>query len=157
MKVILLGIGKDKEEYLKKGIDNYLKRIKKYVSFEYKILPGLKKTTKLDVQSIKHQEAEKFFAILPQNSHVILLDENGKSFNSVDFSEQLSKKMLAGTKNLVFIIGGAYGFDERMVRKANETLSLSKMTFNHQIVRLFFLEQLYRAFTIINNEPYHNT
>lgn len=156
MKITLLGIGKDKEDFLKDGLEVYIKRIKKYISFEYRILPALKKTAKLEVQTIKHQEAEKFFAFLPQNSHVILLDEKGETFNSVEFSKRLSKLMVTGTKNLIFIIGGAYGFDKTLIQKANEAISLSKMTFNHQIVRLIFLEQLYRAFTIINNEPYHN-
>ena len=156
MKIILLGIGKDKEDYLKEGIDNYIKRIKKYISLDYEILPGLKKTTKLDVQLIKRQEAERFLSVLPQNFHLILLDEKGKSFSSVEFSKHLSKLMVAGTKNLIFIIGGAYGFDQKIIQKADESISLSKMTFNHQIIRLIFFEQLYRAFTIINNEPYHN-
>ncbi len=156
MKITLLGVGKDKEDYLIEGIGNYIKRIKKYIPFEYKILPALKKTAKLSVQSIKQQEAEKFFANLPENSFLVFLDERGKTFSSMEFSEQISKRMLEGSKNLVFVIGGAYGFDESIINKANEKMSLSKLTFNHQMVRLIFLEQLYRAFSILNNEPYHN-
>ena len=156
MKIILLGISKDKEDYLMQGIKDYVKRINKYVSFEYKMLPGLKKSSKMSINNIKQKEAEKFLSSFSKDTHIVLLDEKGNHYDSNEFSKKISGYMLSGKKNVAFLIGGAYGFDNSIYNRANEKIALSKMTFNHQLIRIIFLEQLYRAFTIINNEPYHN-
>lgn len=156
MKIKLLVIGKTDENYLQSGIDIFLKRIPHYVPFELKIIPDIKNTRKLSEEQQKEKEGELILQQLVNSDFLILLDENGKESSSVEFARFLEKKMLAGTKQLVFVIGGPYGFTQKVYSRANEKRSLSQMTFSHQMVRLIFLEQLYRAFTIIKGEPYHH-
>jgi len=156
MKITLLTIGKTEDAYLKEGIEKYLKRLKHYIRFEITELPELKNTKALSEAQQKAKEAELLFKNLASTDHVILLDENGVELSSQKFADMLNKKMIASVQNLVFIIGGPYGFDESIYQRANEKLSLSRMTFSHQMVRLFFAEQVYRAFTILKGEPYHH-
>lgn len=137
-------------------MDDYIKRLGFYISFELQIIPDLKKTKSLTESQQKQKEGELLLKHIDTSDEVILLDEKGKSYSSVAFSEVLQKKMNSGIKNLVFIIGGPYGFSEEVYSRANGKVSLSAMTFSHQMVRLFFIEQLYRAFTILKNEPYHH-
>ncbi len=156
MKILLLAIGKTDEDYLLTGIKKYVGRLGHYVSFERKEIPdpGNRKTLSEEQQ----KKAESFLLLqqLQPSDQVILLDENGKQFTSVEFSESLEKQMASGTKRLVFIIGGPYGFAQEVYDRANAQMSLSPMTFSHQMVRLIFVEQLYRAFTILKGEPYHH-
>jgi len=156
MKITLLTIGKTEDAYLKEGVEKYLKRLKHYIRFEITELPELKNTKALSEAQQKAKEAELLFKNLASTDHVILLDENGVELSSQKFADMLNKKMIASVQNLVFIIGGPYGFDESIYQRANEKLSLSRMTFSHQMVRLFFAEQVYRAFTILKGEPYHH-
>ena len=156
MNIKLIVIGKTDEAYLEAGIEKYSKRIGKYVNYSYKIIKDIKNTKNLSEEVQKRQEGEKILEETSNTDILVLLDENGKTVNSREFSEFISKQMLSGIKNLVFIIGGPYGFSKEVYERANYKLSLSKMTFSHQLVRLIFAEQLYRAFTIINNEPYHH-
>jgi 23S rRNA (pseudouridine1915-N3)-methyltransferase len=157
MKITLLAIGKTDHKKLQAFIEEYTARLKHYVPFEMVIVPDIKKAKHLSEAQQKQAEGEEILKrILPQDK-VILLDEKGKMYSSVGFSEFLQKEMNSGLKNLVFIIGGPYGFSEAMYRRSNGLVSLSAMTFSHQMIRLFFIEQLYRAFTILRNEPYHHT
>src|SRR5690606_8750240 len=132
------------------------KRLGFYISFEILIIPDIKNSKSLSEEQQKTKEAETVLKHLDSSDTIILLDEKGKNYTSEGFSEMIQKKMNSGIKNLVFIIGGPYGFSEQLYQRTNEKLSLSAMTFSHQMVRLFFIEQLYRAFTIIKNEPYHH-
>jgi len=156
MKISLLVVGKTTDDYIQIGMDNYIKRLKRYIGFNVEVIPALKKAGKLSQQQIKDKEAELILAKIQAGDTLVLLDENGKEMNSIDFSEYIGKNMLQSIKNLVFLIGGAYGFNKDVYQRAQFKLSISQMTFSHQIIRLIFLEQLYRAFTIINNEPYHH-
>lgn len=156
MKITLLTIGKTEDSYLKDGIDKYLSRLKHYIKFEITEIPELKNTKALSQEQQKVKEAELIFKNTATTDHIILLDERGSELNSVQFSAILNKKMIASVQNLVFIIGGPYGFDDSVYKRANDKLSLSRMTFSHQMVRLFFVEQVYRAFTILKGEPYHH-
>jgi len=156
MKITLLLTGKTNDDYIQKGMDNYIKRLKRYIGFNVDVIPALKKAGSLSQQQIKDKEGDLILAKIQQGDALVLLDENGKEMNSMGFSEYLQKNMLQSVKNLVFVVGGAYGFSEDVYQRANFRLSISQMTFSHQIIRLIFLEQLYRAFTIINNEPYHH-
>lgn len=156
MKITLLLIGKTDEEYLQKGIARYEERVKHYSSFEIIVVPGLKNTKNLAMEQQKQKEAEQILKYIIPGNYIVLLDENGKEMNSVDFSVFLQKQINNSIKNLIFIIGGPYGFSEDVKKKASNLLSLSQMTFSHQLVRLIFCEQLYRAFTILKNEPYHH-
>ena len=156
MKILLLVIGKTDEEYVFDGIEKYKNRLKHYINFEYEEIPDLKNRKTLSKDQQKKQESDLIFSRLKMGDKVILLDEKGTSFGSVEFSKYLQKKMNSGIKRLVFIVGGPYGFDKAIYDKHQDKLSLSKMTFSHQMVRLFFCEQLYRAMTILKNEPYHH-
>lgn len=156
MKICLLVIGKTDEPYLQKGIDLFLKRIPHYVPFELKIIPDLKNSKNLSEDQQKEKEGELIIQQLTGFDELILLDEQGTEVSSVAFARFLEKKMLSGIKRLVFVIGGPYGFSESVYSKAAGTISLSKMTFSHQMVRLIFTEQLYRAMTILKGEPYHH-
>lgn len=156
MKIKLLVIGKTDEKYLQNGIEIFAKRIPHYVPFEMKIIPDLKNTRKLTEAQQKEKEGELIIQQISGGDELILLDENGTQNSSVNFAQFLEKKMLAGTKQLVFVIGGPYGFSTKVYEKAVLRISLSAMTFSHQMVRLIFLEQLYRAYTIIKGEPYHH-
>ncbi|MBS2100604.1 23S rRNA (pseudouridine(1915)-N(3))-methyltransferase RlmH [Carboxylicivirga linearis] len=156
MKIDLVMIGKTDEKYLLEGIDKYLKRLKHYISFKMTTIPDIKKTKNLSEDQQKKLEGDQILSQLQPGDHLVLLDENGKEFNSVGFAGFIEKKMIAGFKRIVFVIGGPYGFSDEVYKKANQKISLSRMTFSHQMVRLFFVEQIYRAMTIQKNEPYHH-
>ncbi len=156
MNIKLIAIGKTDQKNLQALMDEYQKRLSFYIKFELEIIPDIKNAKNLSEQQQKEKEGELILQKLSPTDFLILLDENGKSFSSVEFSEELQKKMNAGVKTLVYVIGGPYGFSEAVYQKAQQKISLSKMTFSHQMVRLFFIEQLYRGFTILRNEPYHH-
>lgn len=156
MKITFLVLGKTEDSYINEGISKYLKRLKHYVKFELIELPELKNTKNLREDQQKAKEAELILKALNQSDHVILLDEKGDEFTSSQFAQFINKKMIGGIQNLVFIVGGPYGFDESIYKMAQGKTSLSRMTFSHQMVRLFFVEQLYRTFTILKGEPYHH-
>ena len=156
MKITLLAIGKTDDRNLQSLIEEYSKRLKHYVSFNFELIPDIKNVKNLSEIQQKNKEGQELMKRLSTSDTLVLLDENGKSFNSVGFSEYLQKKMNSGLKNLVFIIGGPYGFSDELYQRANGKVALSQMTFSHQMVRLFFVEQLYRGFTILRNEPYHH-
>lgn len=156
MKITFLVLGKTDDKYINEGISKYLNRLKHYIKFELVEIPDLKNTKNLREDQQKAKEAELIQKALNPTDHVILLDEKGTEFTSRKFSEFLNKKMVSGIQNLVFIVGGPYGFDESIYKLASSKISLSKMTFSHQMVRLFFIEQVYRGFTILKGEPYHH-
>ena len=156
MKITLLIVGKTEEAYLKEGIDKYLKRLKHYTKIEITEIAELKNTKALTQEQQKTKEAELILKKITPLDHVILLDEKGMELSSTQFAAWIDKKAIGSVANLVFIVGGPYGFDQSVYQRANDKLSLSRMTFSHQMVRLFFAEQLYRAFTIIKGEPYHH-
>lgn len=156
MKITLIAIGKTEDKYLIEGIDKYLGRLKHYINFNMVIIPDVKNTKNLTEAQQKTKEAELLLKQLNNSDVVVLLDEKGKKYTSVQFSQYINKQMVGSVQNLVFIIGGPYGFDESIYKRSNSSISLSDMTFSHQMVRLFFVEQLYRAFTILKNEPYHH-
>ncbi len=156
MKIELWVIGKTSFGYLKEGIELYQKRLKHYTKFELLVIPDLKNRKKLNEEQIKTKEGEILLKKLQNSDFLILLDENGKSLSSVKFSKYLDQLTLQRHKRVIFVIGGAYGFSQAIYQKSRAKISLSAMTFSHQMVRLFFVEQLYRAFTISNNEPYHH-
>ncbi len=156
MNITLLLIGKNNSNYITEGIDVYFKRIKHYINFDIKIIPALKISKNINVIQQKKLEFKKFEKYLKQYDSIILLDENGKTYDSINFAKFIEGFSIRGTKKLAFIVGGAYGFSEEFYKLANYKISLSKMTFSHQIIRLIFVEQLYRAFTIIKGEQYHN-
>ncbi|MBX2828353.1 MAG: 23S rRNA (pseudouridine(1915)-N(3))-methyltransferase RlmH [Flavobacteriaceae bacterium] len=156
MKITLLAIGKTDDKNLQVLIDNYMKRLKHYVSFSLEVIPDIKNSKHLSEAQQKELEGQEILKRLSNSDTLVLLDENGKMFDSVGFSGYLQKKMNSGLKNLVFVIGGPYGFSKAVYEKAQGKVSLSQMTFSHQMVRLFFVEQLYRGFTILRNEPYHH-
>ncbi|MBJ7881764.1 23S rRNA (pseudouridine(1915)-N(3))-methyltransferase RlmH [Gelidibacter salicanalis] len=156
MQIKLLAIGKTDNKELQTLIDDYQKRLGFYIKFDFEIIPDLKKVKNLSEAQQKQKEGELILAKLSTTDVLILLDENGKQHDSLGFSEYLQKHMNSGLKQVVFVIGGPYGFSEEVYGKANGKISLSKMTFSHQMIRLFMIEQLYRAFTILRNEPYHH-
>ncbi len=156
MKICLLVIGKTDETYLQNGIELFLKRIPHYISFEMKVIPDLKNSKNLSEQQQKEKEGELLLQQITVSDELFLLDEQGIESTSVEFARFLEKKMIAGIKRLVIVIGGPYGFSSGIYARANGKLSLSRMTFSHQMVRLIFAEQLYRAMTILKGEPYHH-
>jgi 23S rRNA (pseudouridine1915-N3)-methyltransferase len=156
MRISLIAIGKTDDNYLQEGINIYLKRLKHYIKFDVILIPDLKKTKNLSEEEQKSKEAELFLKQLQTQDIVILLDEKGTELSSTHFADMLNKKMIGSVQNLVFLIGGPYGFDNSLYQRANHKISLSRMTFSHQMVRLFFVEQVYRAFTILKGEPYHH-
>lgn len=156
MNIKLLVISKTDIAYLQEGIAEYCKRLKHYVNFELEVIPALKDQKGASPDEIKEREAALLLKKLQGADRIVLLDEHGKEHTSVGFSQYLQKQMNAGVRNLVFVVGGAFGFAPSVYAAAHDKISLSQMTFNHQMVRLFFVEQLYRAFTILNHEPYHN-
>lgn len=156
MKIVLLAVGKTTTDYLIKGIDGFLKRINHYVPIEFNIIPDLKSTKGLTEETQKVREGQSMMAALQPGDVVVLLDERGKEYTSREFASQIDRKMVQGIKRLVFVIGGPYGFSQEMYERANEKISLSRMTFTHEMVRLFFVEQIYRAMTILRGEPYHH-
>ncbi|NCT17748.1 MAG: 23S rRNA (pseudouridine(1915)-N(3))-methyltransferase RlmH [Flavobacteriaceae bacterium CG_4_8_14_3_um_filter_34_10] len=156
MKIKLVAVGKTDDKNFRTLIDVYKKRLGFYVSFEMQIIPDIKNAKTLSETQQKQKEGEIILKFLETSDVVYLLDEHGKNYTSLSFSGLIQKKMNSGIKNLIFIIGGPYGFSEEMYARANGKIALSDMTFSHQMVRLFFIEQLYRAFTILRNEPYHH-
>ncbi|SFU39392.1 23S rRNA (pseudouridine1915-N3)-methyltransferase [Pustulibacterium marinum] len=156
MKIKVIAVGKTDSKQLSELIHIYEKRLGFYVNFELDIIPDIKNSKNLSEAQQKEKEGELILKKLQPTDVLVLLDEGGKSFSSIKFSEYIQKKMNAGTKQLVLVIGGPYGFSETIYQKSQGKISLSAMTFSHQMVRLFLVEQLYRAFTILRNEPYHH-
>lgn len=156
MKITLLTVGKTDKDWVKQGIDIYSSRLKHYIPFSINEIPELKNASSLSKEQIKTREGELILKNLKPTDDVILMDEHGKEYTSMDFASLLQKKISYEGKDIVFIIGGAYGFSEEVYRRANSKISLSRMTFSHQMVRAIFAEQLYRAFTIMKGEPYHH-
>lgn len=156
MKIVLLVVGKTTESYFIQGIDEYSKRLAHYVPFELTVIPELRNTKSLSTDQQKEREADLILKALQPGDYVVLLDEHGREFTSLQFASYLEKKMANIAKRLVFVVGGPYGFSNRVYQAAQEKISLSKMTYSHQMIRLIFTEQLYRAMTILNNEPYHH-
>lgn len=156
MKIELAVIGETSIGYLKQGIDEYIKRLKHYVPFEIKYIDDIKNTKNISEDQQKRTEGAKILSLLDKSDFVVLLDEHGKEYTSMQYSSYIQKRMLSGVKKVVFVIGGPYGFSQEVYDRANDKISFSKMTFNHEMIRLIFTEQLYRAYTIINHEPYHH-
>jgi len=156
MKIKLLAIGKTDNKHLIQLIEEYQKRLKHYIKFELDIIPDIKNVKNLSEAQQKEKEGELILNKLQNTDQLILLDDKGKHFTSIEFSQFLQKKMNSGIKQMVLVIGGPYGFSEKVYKKAQGKISLSKMTFSHQMIRLFIVEQLYRGFTILRNEPYHH-
>ena len=156
MKLKLLVIGKTDNNHLAELINDYTKRLQHYIKFEIDIIPDIKNVKNLSKTQQKEKEGELILKKINPSDILILLDENGKQLSSIDFSNYLQKKMNSGIKQLTFVIGGPYGFSDIIYQKAQGKVSLSKMTFSHQMIRLFIVEQIYRGFTILKNEPYHH-
>ncbi len=156
MTIKLIAIGKTDHSHLESLIDEYIKRLGFYIKFSFDIIPDLKKTKNLSETEQKDKEGALILKKIMPSDVLILLDERGKQYDSVAFSEVLQKHMNSGIKQLIFVIGGPYGFSPKVYERSNGKISLSKMTFSHQMIRLFFIEQLYRGFTILKNEPYHH-
>lgn len=156
MKITLLTVGKTDKDWVKQGMDIYVSRLKHYIPFSITEIPELKNVSALSREQIKAKEGELILKNVKPADNLVLLDERGKEYSSVEFAKVLQDKINYEGKDIVFIIGGAYGFSEDVYRRANSKMSLSRMTFSHQMVRAIFAEQLYRAFTIIKGEPYHH-
>jgi len=156
MKLVLVVIGKTTEKFIAEGFESYAKRLSRYCQFELKIIPELKNTKSMPVELQLHKEGDMILSEMEKYRECILLDERGKLYTSPEFANFIEKRMGNGQRDLAFFIGGPYGFDERVKTASHGKLSISPMTFSHQIVRVIFAEQLYRAFTIIKGEPYHN-
>lgn len=156
MEIELLTVGKTSIRFVEEGIAEYTRRLKHYIPFSIKALPDIKNTSKLSEAKQKDAEGEKILATLTTADYVVLLDEHGKEYTSVEFSSFIEKQMIAGRRKVVFVVGGPYGFPQEVYNRADSLLSLSKMTFNHEMVRLFFVEQIYRGMTILRGEPYHH-
>ena len=156
MKIKLLAIGKTDNKNLIALIDEYQNRLKHYIKFEMEIIPDIKNVKNLSEIQQKEKEGTLILSILQKTDQLVLLDDKGSDFTSIQFSQYLQKKMNSGIKQLVLVIGGPYGFSEAVYKKSTGKIALSKMTFSHQMIRLFIVEQLYRGFTILKNEPYHH-
>ena len=156
MKTLLLTIGETDQKYIKEGIADYVKRLSFYIHFESKVIPDLKNRSSLSLENQKEKEGQLILSNVASGDFLVLLDERGSELSSIEFSKWMEKKMVAGMRQLIFVIGGPYGFSKSVYERANGLVSLSKLTFSHQMVRLIFVEQLYRAMTIIKNEPYHH-
>lgn len=155
MKITLLVVGKTTDTHIEMLIQEYQKRLTHYIPFALQIIPELKNTKSLTPEQQKQAEGELILRAITPNTDLVLLDEHGKEFRSVEFADYVQKRMSSG-RDVVFVVGGPYGFSEGVYQRANGKISLSKMTFSHQMVRLFFVEQLYRAMTILRGEPYHH-
>jgi 23S rRNA (pseudouridine1915-N3)-methyltransferase len=155
MKITLLVVGKTADAHIESLIQQYQKRLTHYISFTLQVIPELKNTKALTTEQQKQIEGELILRAVTPANDLVILDEHGKEFRSIEFADYLQKKMSSG-RDLVFVIGGPYGFSEAVYQRANGKISLSKMTFSHQMVRLFFIEQTYRAMTILRGEPYHH-
>ena len=156
MNITLLTVGKTKTGYVSEGLEEYLKRLRRYVAFDIQEIPDVKNAGKISRDEQKEAEGEIILGRILLSDHVILLDERGKQYTSMAFAEKLQSVLASGKKRMVMVIGGPYGFSNAVYNRANELLSLSKMTFNHEMVRLFITEQVYRGFTILRGEPYHH-
>lgn len=156
MKIALVVIGKTDARYFVEAIEEYRNRLVHYIPFEMEIIPDIKSVKNLSESQQKEKEGALILKTLQPGDYLVLLDEKGKEFTSMQFSVYLEKKMHTIPRRLMFVIGGPYGFSESVYKAASEKISLSKMTFSHQMIRLIFIEQLYRAMTILNNEPYHH-
>ena len=156
MKIKLIVVGKTNAKYLLEGEREYEKRLLHYINFEEIIILDVKQSGKLSESEIKKKEGQLILAKLENSDHVILLDDKGKSYSSVEFADFLQQKMISSLKSLVFVVGGAFGFSDEVYQRANSKVSLSKMTFSHQMIRLIFKEQLYRGFSILRGEKYHH-
>lgn len=156
MKITFLVVGKTTDQHLIKLQEDYQSRLKHYIGFETLVIPELKNTKNISESEQKEKEADLILKNINNGDEIILLDEKGKQFTSVGFSDFLSKKLLSSAKRMVFVVGGPYGFSPRIYNRANGLISLSSMTFSHQMIRVIFVEQLYRAFTIMKGEPYHH-
>jgi len=156
MKISLVVVGKTDQKYVKEGFEVFYKRVSRYVPIEYIELADVKNAASLSRELLKQKEGELILAKAAGADFLVLLDENGRELSSVEFAHFLEDRMNQSVRNLMFVIGGAYGFSEAVYEQARAKLSLSKMTFSHQLIRLIFVEQLYRGFTIIRGEPYHH-
>ncbi|NQV02309.1 MAG: 23S rRNA (pseudouridine(1915)-N(3))-methyltransferase RlmH [Bacteroidia bacterium] len=152
----LICIGKTDDQKIRELLDDYVKRINRFSNYTIREIPNLKKGSSMHGEEVKSAEADLILSQIKRDDYVVLLDERGKEIRSRDFASFLNQRFLSGMKGLVFIIGGAYGVDDRIKNRADHILSLSRMTFPHQLVRVLFAEQLYRALTILRNEPYHH-
>jgi 23S rRNA (pseudouridine1915-N3)-methyltransferase len=156
MKIALLQTGKTSEKYLTEGITVFEERLRKYSAFEIFTVPDIRNTRNMAAQEQIIKEGEQILRFLRLDDYLVILDRKGKEFSTLEFSSWLEKMFMVQKKRILFVIGGAWGFSEEIRKKADMSLSLSRLTFSHQIVRLLFLEQLYRAFTVIKGEPYHH-
>jgi len=156
MKIALLQTGKTSEKYLTEGIAIFEERVRKYSAFEIFTVPDIRNTRNMTAQEQMIKEGEQILRFLRLDDYMVILDRQGKEFSTLEFSSWLEKMFMVQKKRIVFVIGGAWGFSEEIRKKADMSLSLSQLTFSHQIVRLLFLEQLYRAFTVLKGEPYHH-
>jgi 23S rRNA (pseudouridine1915-N3)-methyltransferase len=156
MKISLIVVGKTDKRYILEGISEYEKRLSHYCKFDLKVIPDIKNSKSMSAAVQMQKEGELILGLIRTSSEVILLDEHGGEYSSVEFAKFIEKKAVSGQKELTFIIGGPYGFSQEVKSSASATLSLSRLTYSHQIVRLIFVEQLYRAMTIIKGEPYHH-
>tara|TARA_Y100000992_G_scaffold230362_1_gene161578 strand:- start:62 stop:535 length:474 start_codon:yes stop_codon:yes gene_type:complete len=157
MEIQLICVGKTDRSFLSNAMDEYQKRLRYYIKFSIICLPNIGISKKIDPVKVKEEESKLFLQKLKKNDTVILLDEKGKSFSSKAFSNEIENYMIKGKKKVIFMVGGVYGFSDQLSLMFPKQIALSQMTFSHQMIRLFFCEQLYRAFTIINNHPYHNS
>lgn len=156
MKIVVIAVGKTCTDYISRGVDEFLKRANRYLGVELTVIPDIKASKALTEEAQKQQEGRNILASLQPGDIVTLLDERGKELTSREFSGMIERRMVQGTKRLVFVIGGPYGFSKEVYERADSKLSLSRMTFTHEMVRLFFVEQIYRAMTIMRGEPYHH-
>lgn len=156
MKIVLLVIGKTKDSYLIEGIADYQRRLAHYTQFEIIEIPNIRNAKNLSYAELMQKEGKLILNYLHSTDNVVLLDHQGEELSSPKFAKKLQQWMLRGKKRLVFLIGGAYGFSDAVYARGKEKISLSKLTFSHQMIRLFFVEQIYRGYTILNNEPYHH-
>ncbi len=156
MKITLITVGKTDRDWVKQGLDIYVSRLKHYIPFSINEIPELKNVSALSKEQIKSREGELILKLVKPTDDLILLDERGKEYTSMELAKVIQDKISYSNKDIVYVIGGAYGFSEEVYRRANSKMSLSKMTFSHQMVRAIFAEQIYRAFTIIRGEPYHH-
>ncbi len=156
MEIELLTVGKTTIRFVIDGIEEYTRRLKHYIPYSIRTIPDIKNTSKMDQAKQKEEEGKKILEAVSNSDYVVLLDERGKQYSSVEFSAFIEKQMVAGRRKVIFVVGGPYGFSKTVYDRADSLLSLSKMTFNHEMVRLFFTEQIYRAMTIMRGEPYHH-
>lgn len=156
VKIKIVVVGKTDKNFISQGVDEYLKRLKRYINLEMIVLPDVKNSKNLTPELLMSKEEELILSSLGNSSEVVLLDENGAEYTSIEFSQFLQSKMLGGLKEFIFVIGGAYGVTEKVKKRANNQLALSRLTFSHQMVRLVMVEQVYRAMTILRGEPYHH-